>query len=63
MPLSFSKVLTAEPHLLILNKSTNHVNIETLDSMSEALNALDDSVLMVSHSQSFVSGFRKQRYR
>jgi ATPase subunit of ABC transporter with duplicated ATPase domains len=57
MPLSFPRVdsRAASTHLKL-----NHVNTETLDSMSEALNVLDGSVLMVSHSQSFVSGFRNR---
>lgn len=60
MRLCFATVLAEEPHLLLLDISTNHVNIEILDSMSEALNAFDGSVRMVSHNQSFLSGFCKE---
>lgn len=57
MRLCFATVLADECHLLILDESTNHVDIETLDAMSEALNEFDGSVLMVSHNQYFLSGF------
>lgn len=57
MRLCFATVLAEQPHLLFLDESTNHVDIETLDSMSDALNAFEGSVVMVSHNQSFLSGF------
>jgi len=57
MRLCFAKVLADEPHLLLLDESTNHVDIETLESMSKALNEYEGSVLMVSHNQFFLSGF------
>jgi ATP-binding cassette, subfamily F, member 3 len=57
MRLCFATVLAEEPHLLAMDESTNHVDIETLDSMSRALHAYEGSVLMVSHNQAFLSGF------
>ena len=57
MRLCFATVLAEEPHLLVMDESTNHVDIETLDSMSRALHAYEGSVLMVSHNQGFLSGF------
>jgi len=57
MRLCFATVLADEPHLLLLDESTNHVDYETLDSMSRALNEYTGSVLMISHNQSFLSGF------
>ena len=57
MRLCFAAVLAEEPHLLLLDESTNHCDYETLDSMSKALNEYQGSVLMVSHNQGFLSGF------
>ena len=57
MRLCFATVLAEEPHLLLLDESTNHCDYETLDSMSKALNEYQGSVLMVSHNQGFLSGF------
>lgn len=60
MRLCFATILAEAPHLLLLDESTNHVDIETLDSMSDALNNFEGSVLMVSHNQAFLSGFCKE---
>ena len=57
MRLCLAEVLAAQPHLLLLDESTNHVDLETLDCFSRALQAYQGSVLMVSHNQSFLSGF------
>ena len=46
MRLCFATVLADEPHILILDESTNHVDLETLDSMSAALNVYQGAVLM-----------------
>ena len=40
-----------------IDESTNHIDLETLDSLSQALNAFEGAVLMVSHNQAFLSGF------
>lgn len=60
MRLCFATCLAEEPHLLLLDESTNHVDLETLESMSEALNRYQGSVLMVSHNQAFLRGFCKE---
>lgn len=57
MRLCFATVLSNKPQLLLLDESTNHVDFETLSSLSEALNEFQGSVLMISHNQSFLSGF------
>ena len=60
MRLCFATILADEPHLLFLDESTNHVDLETLDSMSTALSAYAGAVLMISHNQGFLSGFCKE---
>mmetsp|Transcript_21119 Transcript_21119/g.39446 ORF Transcript_21119/g.39446 Transcript_21119/m.39446 type:complete len:197 (+) Transcript_21119:2-592(+) len=60
MRLCFATVFCEEPHVLFLDESTNHVDIETLDSMAAALNSYQGAVVMVSHNQSFLSGFCKE---
>jgi ATPase subunit of ABC transporter with duplicated ATPase domains len=57
MRLCFATVLAEQPHILLLDESTNHVDITTLDSMSSALHSFQGAVLMVSHNQGFLSGF------
>lgn len=60
MRLCFATVLAEEPNVLLLDESTNHVDRETLDVMSEALDAYEGTVIMVSHNQGFLSGFCKE---
>lgn len=60
MRLCFATVLAEQPHLLILDESTNHVDLETLGSLSAALNSFSGSVIMVSHNQAFLSEFCKE---
>jgi len=60
MRLCFATVFADEPHILLLDESTNHVDLETLDSMADALRAFRGAVIMVSHNQGFLSGFCNQ---
>ena len=60
MRLCFATVLADEPHLLFLDESTNHVDLETLDCIAEALRDYQGAVLMVSHNQGFLSSFCKE---
>ena len=60
MRLSLATAFADEPQVLFLDESTNHVDLDTLDVFSAALNAFEGSVLMVSHNQSFLSGFCKE---
>lgn len=57
MRLCFATVLADEPHLLILDESTNHLDLETLDALAAALKAFQGAVVMVSHNQGFLNGF------
>lgn len=57
MRLCFASVMAEQPHLLLLDESTNHCDYETLDSMARALDSFQGSVLMISHNQGFLSGF------
>ena len=55
--LCFATALSNAPHMLLLDESTNHVDLETQDSLSSALYAFRGAIIMVSHNQSFLSGF------
>jgi ATPase subunit of ABC transporter with duplicated ATPase domains len=59
MRLCFATILAEQPHLLVLDESTNHLDLETLDALSSALDSYQGSVVIVSHNQSFLSGFCK----
>jgi ATPase subunit of ABC transporter with duplicated ATPase domains len=60
MRLCFAKVMASAPHLLVLDEPSNHVDLETCDALSAALGAFQGSVLVISHNQSFLSGFCKE---
>lgn len=60
MRLCFARALADLPHLLLLDESTNHVDLETLQVMGDALNKYQGAVFMVSHNQDFLSRFCKQ---
>ena len=55
MRLCFCTEMADEPHVLILDESSNHLDLETLDSLAVALNAFQGSIVMVSHNQGFLS--------
>jgi ATPase subunit of ABC transporter with duplicated ATPase domains len=57
MRLCFATALADSPHVLLLDESTNHVDLETLDSLAEALCAFKGAIVMVSHNQGFLSNF------
>ena len=57
MRLCFATVLADAPHVLLLDESTNHVDLETLDSLADALNTFKGAIIMVSHNQGFLSNF------
>jgi ATP-binding cassette subfamily F protein 3 len=57
MRLCFASVLADSPHVLLLDESTNHVDLETLDSLAEALRVFKGAIVMVSHNQGFLSNF------
>ena len=51
MRLCFAQVLSESPQLLCLDEPSNHLDMETLDSLSAALNAFQGAVVVVSHNQ------------
>jgi len=57
MRLCFATVLASTVHVLALDEATNHIDLETMDSLSNALKDWQGAIIMVSHNQSFLSGF------
>lgn len=60
MRLCFAKIMASAPHILVLDEPSNHIDLETCDVLSAALDAFQGSVLVISHNQSFLSGFCKE---
>jgi ATPase subunit of ABC transporter with duplicated ATPase domains len=52
---AFSHLVLQEPGLLILDEPTNHINFRHLPVIAKALDQFDGAMLVVSHSEEFVS--------
>lgn len=46
---AFACISLTNPHILVLDEPSNHLDIEAMDALSEALNKFEGGVLMVSH--------------
>lgn len=53
--LCYARFVIQEPHLLILDEPSNHINFRHLPVIAEALNAYEWAILMVSHDLGFTS--------
>eukprot|EP01095_Lingulamoeba_sp_RSL-Kostka_P011906 TRINITY_DN463_c0_g1_i3.p1 TRINITY_DN463_c0_g1~~TRINITY_DN463_c0_g1_i3.p1 ORF type:complete len:392 (+),score=135.96 TRINITY_DN463_c0_g1_i3:1120-2295(+) len=51
----FAKIAWSRPHILLLDEPSNHLDIETIEGLSESLNVFEGGVLMVSHDQRLIS--------
>jgi len=46
---AFACLALTQPHILVLDEPSNHLDIEAMDALADALNAFAGGVLMVSH--------------
>lgn len=53
--LAFATVMSTEPHVLILDEPSNHLDSDSLESLAAAVQKFQGAVVMVSHNQDFMS--------
>lgn len=52
----YGKLLLQRPNVLVMDEPTNHMDMESIESLQLALEQYDGTVLFVSHDREFVSG-------
>ncbi|WP_156492430.1 ATP-binding cassette domain-containing protein, partial [Oleiphilus sp. HI0080] len=53
--LIFGKLMMMELNVLVMDEPTNHMDMEAIESLNEALKAFDGTLIFVSHDREFVS--------
>ncbi|RLV58412.1 ABC-F family ATPase [Parashewanella curva] len=51
----FGKLIMQKPNILIMDEPTNHMDMETIESLNNALELFEGTLLFVSHDRAFVS--------
>lgn len=52
--LLLAKVILESPNVIVLDEPTNHMDIETIDALADALSTYAGTVLFVSHNRHFI---------
>ncbi|OGG97012.1 MAG: hypothetical protein A2527_02845 [Candidatus Lambdaproteobacteria bacterium RIFOXYD2_FULL_50_16] len=52
--LIFAKMMLEEPNLMLIDEPTNHMDIEAIEALTEALQEYEGSVILVSHDRRFI---------
>lgn len=55
--LLLARVMLEHPNVLILDEPTNHMDLETIDSLGEALKTFEGTLMVVSHNRDFIAHF------
>ncbi|MDT8446021.1 MAG: ATP-binding cassette domain-containing protein [bacterium] len=52
--LILARIMLEQPNLLLIDEPTNHMDIESIEALSEALCAFDGTLICVSHDRRFI---------
>ncbi len=50
-----AKIMLEQTNVLVFDEPTNHMDIETIDALAEALNRYPGTLILVSHDRAFIS--------
>ena len=53
--LLLAKLILESPNLLILDEPTNHMDLETIEALANALSVYNGTLIFVSHNRHFVA--------
>ena len=51
----FGKIMMQRPNILIMDEPTNHMDMESIESLNMAMEKFDGTIIFVSHDREFVS--------
>ena len=52
----YGKLMLTKPNVLVMDEPTNHMDMETIESLQTALELFPGTLIFVSHDREFVSG-------
>ena len=52
----YGKLMLTKPNVLVMDEPTNHMDMETIESLQTALELYPGTLIFVSHDREFVSG-------
>ena len=56
----YGKLMLNKPNVLVMDEPTNHMDMETIESLQTALELYPGTLIFVSHDREFVSGLAKR---
>jgi len=60
--LALALLMAAKPNFLVLDEPTNHLDIPSLETLEEALDQFDGTLLVVSHDRYFLDGLTEKTF-
>mgnify|MGYP003113803642 FL=1 len=51
----FGKIMMQKPNILVMDEPTNHMDMESIESLNMAMEQFEGTILFVSHDREFVS--------
>jgi len=51
----FGKIMMHKPNILVMDEPTNHMDMESIESLNMAMEQFEGTIIFVSHDREFVS--------